>query len=75
MLTVAISSRTLFDLNEAHQVFLDDGVEAYLDYQLAREDEPLEPGVAFPLVKKLSEIKHPETNEQLVEVVLKGSHR
>lgn len=70
MLTIGISSRTLFDLNEAHQVFLDHGVEHYLAYQLAREDEPLEPGVAFPLVKKLSEIRHPKTGERLVEVVL-----
>ncbi len=70
MLTVAISSRTLFDLNEAHQVFLEQGVTAYVDYQLAREDQPLEPGVAFPLVKKLLDIKHPKTQERLVEVVL-----
>lgn len=70
MLTVAISSRTLFDLNDAHAIFQTQGVEAYLEYQLAREDVPLEPGVAFPLVKKLSEIRHPETKEHLVEVVL-----
>lgn len=70
MLTIAISSRTLFDLNEAHQVFLEQGVAAYLSYQLAREEQPLDPGVAFPLVKKLSEIKHPETDEHLVEIVL-----
>ncbi len=70
MLTVAISSRTLFDLNEAHQVFLDHGVAAYIDYQLAREDSPLDPGVAFPLVKKLLDIKDPETQQPLVEVVL-----
>lgn len=70
MLTLAISSRTLFDLNESHQIYLDHGLEAYRNYQLQREDEPLDPGVAFPLVKKLLNIKHPETDKALVEVVL-----
>ena len=70
MLTLAISSRTLFDLNDAHQIYLDEGIEAYRAYQLAHEEEPLEPGVAFPLVQKLLNIKHPETAVPLVEVVL-----
>jgi len=70
MLTLAISSRTLFDLNDSHQIFLDKGLEAYRNYQLAHEDEPLAPGVAFSLVKKLLNIVHPDTNEPLVEVVL-----
>ncbi len=70
MLTLAISSRTLFDLNDAHQIYLDEGIEAYRTYQLAHEEEPLEPGVAFPLVQKLLNIKHPETAVPLVEVVL-----
>lgn len=70
MLTLAISSRTLFDLDEAHKIFLTEGLSAYRDYQLAREDEPLEPGVAFTLVHKLLNIKHPENGGDLVEVVL-----
>lgn len=70
MLTLAISSRTLFDLNKAHQIFLQQGLEAYRQYQIKHEDEPLNPGVAFPLVKKLLDIKHPETKEALVDVVL-----
>ncbi len=70
MLTLAISSRTLFDLNEAHQIYLDEGVDAYRTYQLRHEEEPLEPGVAFPLVNKLLNIKDPKSQEPLVEVVL-----
>ncbi|MCX7554773.1 5'-nucleotidase [Marinicella sp. S1101] len=70
MLTLAISSRTLFDLDDAHQIYLEQGIEAYRSYQLRNEDEPLEPGVAFPLVQKLLNIKHPDTNEPQVEVVL-----
>jgi len=32
---------------------MEQGVEAYCQYQIEHEDELLEPGVAFPLVKKL----------------------
>jgi len=67
-LIVALSSRALFDLDESNRVFEEEGVEAYRQYQIAREDEPLEPGVAFPLVQKLSRL-----NAQLpgrIEVIL-----
>lgn len=52
-LVVAISSRTLFDLDDSHAVFESEGVDAYGRYQVAREDQPLAPGVAFGLVRKL----------------------
>ncbi|MFZ8915301.1 MAG: 5'-nucleotidase, partial [Pseudomonadales bacterium] len=55
-------------LDESNRVFEEEGVEAYRQYQIAREDEPLEPGVAFPLVQKLSRL-----NAQLpgrIEVIL-----
>lgn len=52
-LTVAISSRALFDLEASHALFERDGIEAYAEHQRANEDEILEPGIAFPLVRKL----------------------
>jgi 5'-nucleotidase len=52
-LVVAISSRALFDLSEAHQVYEEQGVEAYRAYQVAHESEVLAPGVAFALTRKL----------------------
>ena len=52
-LVVAISSRALFDLEEGHEIYMNQGVEAYCQYQIEHEDELLEPGVAFTLVKKL----------------------
>jgi len=52
-LIVAISSRTLFDLEDSHTLFERDGLEAYAAFQRSHEDELLEPGVAFPLVRKL----------------------
>lgn len=52
-LVVAISSRALFDLDESHLVFEEGGEEAYSRHQIEKEGEPLAPGVAFPLVRKL----------------------
>jgi 5'-nucleotidase len=51
-LTIAIASRALFDLEESHRIFVEQGVEAYSRYQIDNEDVPLAPGVAFPLVRK-----------------------
>ena len=52
-LVIAISSRALFDLTESHRVYEEEGLDAYQKYQIAREEEPLQPGDAFSLVKKL----------------------
>ena len=67
-LVVAISSRALFDLDASNAVFEQQGVEAYRQYQIEREEEPLDAGVALPLVRKLLRI-----NDRLdgrVEVIL-----
>ena len=52
-LVIAISSRALFDLSESNAIYETQGVNKYAEYQIAHENEPLLPGVAFPLVKKL----------------------
>jgi len=69
-LVVAISSRALFDLDESHAVFETQGLAAYADYQISRENDFLEPGEAFPLVKKLLALNDDEINHQGVEVIL-----
>ncbi len=69
-LVVAISSRALFDLEDSHEVFQQEGVEAYCRYQIEREDELLEPGVAFALVKKLLLLNEDSRDGATVEVVL-----
>ncbi|MFK8013193.1 MAG: 5'-nucleotidase [Marinicellaceae bacterium] len=70
VLVIAVSSRTLFDLSDEHDIYLNSGVDQYRSHQLEHEKEILNPGVAFPLVQKLLAIKHPKTNVSLVEVVL-----
>ncbi|HST43595.1 MAG TPA: 5'-nucleotidase [Luteimonas sp.] len=53
LLTVAISSRALFDLEDSHRLFEAEGIDAYAEHQRDHEDDLLEPGIAFPLVRKL----------------------
>jgi 5'-nucleotidase len=69
-LIIAISSRALFDLIESHQVYEGEGVDAYCKYQIEREEEPLNPGVAFDLVKKLLNLNKNQTNSPEIEVIL-----
>lgn len=52
-LVVAVSSRALFALEEGHRVYAELGEKEYAKYQVAHENDVLEPGVAFSLVKKL----------------------
>lgn len=52
-LCIAISSRALFNLEDGHEIYMNQGIEAYCKYQLEHEDEILQPGIGFSLVKKL----------------------
>jgi 5'-nucleotidase len=69
-LVVAISSRALFDLSESHALFEREGLDAYRRYQMARENELLAPGIAFPLVQKLLRLNSAAPEAPRVEVIL-----
>ncbi len=69
-LVVAISSRALFDLDESHEVFEREGIDAYCAYQIDHEDDILQPGVAFPLVRKLLTLNTKLGGAASVEVIL-----
>lgn len=68
-LVVAISSRALFNLEDSHQVFINEGLEAFQKYQIEHEEDILEPGDAFPLVRKLLAINE-TLDKARVEVIL-----
>lgn len=69
-LVVAISSRALFDLSDSHKVYVEQGLDAFQDYQVEHEEDVLKEGDAFPLVKKLLAINEREGGEGRVEVIL-----
>lgn len=69
MLTIAISSSALFDLNESNRVYEEEGLEAYRRYQIAHEDKVLERGEAFNFVHKFLNINK-LLDKHRVEVIL-----
>lgn len=50
-ITVAVSSRALFDLVEERRIYEEQGVERYVTYQQDNENVTLKPGPAFNFVK------------------------
>jgi 5'-nucleotidase len=69
-LVVAISSRALFDLDESHEIYEQQGTQAYCQYQVENEDVPLTPGAAYNLVKKLLSFNNKDADKPLVEIIL-----
>lgn len=69
-LVVAISSRALFDMQESHRVFEEQGLDAYQQYQIEHEDEVLPQGDAFHFVQKLVNLNRMVTGDTRVEVIL-----
>ena len=68
-LIIAISSRALFNLDESHEVYINEGIEAYRQYQIDREEKVLDPGDAYSLVKKLLNLNN-LLDSKRVEVIL-----
>ena len=70
-LVVAITARALFDLEKGHALFEDQGLDAYAEHQRSHENDILEPGIAFPMVRKLLAMNAgAPADEPRVEVVL-----
>lgn len=69
-LVVAISSRALFNLDESHAIFETQGKEAFCRYQIEHEDEILDPGYGFSLVKKFLSLNDSCPDDPLVEIIL-----
>ncbi len=69
-LVVGVSSRALFDLSCENQIFEADGVDAYCRYQVEHEDEILQPGPGFPLIRALLNLNNLPGMEGCVEVII-----
>lgn len=68
-LVIGVSSRALFDLEEANQIFEKKGVDAYADFQMAHVDQILKPGKGFPLIKALLGL-NAKSGQRKAEVVI-----
>ena len=70
-LVVAVSSRALFDLETENKIFEEKGLDAYYQYQLEIEKEPLEKGTGFRLVQNLLKINNYfDKEDKQVEVLI-----
>ncbi|MTI49905.1 5'-nucleotidase [Sporosalibacterium faouarense] len=68
-LVVAISSRALFDLEVENQIYIEKGLEEYKNYQVEHEDERLNEGTAYSLVKALLDLNS-KFDTPIVEVIV-----
>ena len=69
-LVIGVASSALFDLSESDAVFRDQGEERYREYQREHLDDVLEPGVAFPFIRRLLDLNDLSDRERLAEVVI-----
>ena len=69
-LVIGVASSALFDLSESDAVFRQQGEERYREYQREHLDDLLEPGVAFPFIRRLLDLNDLSDRERLVEVVI-----
>lgn len=67
-LVIGVSSRALFDLEKENQIFDNQGLEAYSQFQIEHENDILKPGTAFPLVKALQKLNADE--KYLTEIIV-----
>ncbi|XP_029451819.1 cytosolic 5'-nucleotidase 1A-like [Rhinatrema bivittatum] len=73
--TIAVSSRALFNMVEERRLYEEKGVEEYVKYQEQHESEPFKPGPAFHFVKAIEEVNSKLRNlypdsEELFDIVL-----
>lgn len=69
-LVIAVSSSALFDMQASDAIFRQNGEEEYREFQRKNIDIPLEPGVAFPFIKRLLSLNNAFPKECPVEVIL-----
>ena len=69
-LVISVASSALFDLSEAHRVYVEKGKEEYKKYQMENIDLVFNKGVAFPLIRRFLSINKRFTKQSPVEVVL-----
>ncbi|XP_059213048.1 cytosolic 5'-nucleotidase 1A-like [Centropristis striata] len=78
--TIAVSSRTLFNMVAERKIYEDEGVEKYVAYQVEHENEPLKPGPAYPFVKALMNVNsrlrelYPDSEELFDIVLMTNNH-
>ncbi|XP_071755326.1 cytosolic 5'-nucleotidase 1A-like [Centroberyx gerrardi] len=80
-ITIAVSSRVLFNMEKEQQIYEQQGMEEYIKYQVEHEAEPFSPGPAFSFVKALEAVNtqlrelYPESEELFDVVLMTNNHQ
>ena len=69
-LVVGITSSALFDLAQEHEIFQNEGVEAFRKYQQDNRKKTPLPGSAFPFVQRLLQLNEKFPEHRPVEVII-----
>ena len=69
-LVIGVSSRALFDLSRENEIYENEGLEAYCQYQLEHENDILEPGTGFALIEAMLGINKIDPGVRRTEVVI-----
>lgn len=69
-MVIGVSTRALFDMTVENQIFETGGVEAYCRYQIEHEQEVLQPGPGFELIRALLGLNSLCRERELVEVII-----
>ena len=69
-LVVAVSSTVLFDLSYEHDIYMNQGLDAFRAYQKEHRHDIPAPGVGFPFIRRLLMLNRLAPDEHPVEVVV-----
>lgn len=69
-LVIAVSSTALFDLSAEHNLYKEQGVDTFREYQRDHRSDIPKPGAAFPFIKRMLNLNDVYRDEKPVEVVI-----
>uniref|UniRef100_A0A8P4K1W6 Cytosolic 5'-nucleotidase 1A n=1 Tax=Dicentrarchus labrax TaxID=13489 RepID=A0A8P4K1W6_DICLA len=79
-ITIAVSSRVLFNMEKEQHIYEQQGMEEYIKYQVEHEMQPFSPGPAFSFVKALEAVNtrlrelYPDSEELFDVVLMTNNH-
>ncbi|XP_008576266.1 PREDICTED: cytosolic 5'-nucleotidase 1B-like [Galeopterus variegatus] len=79
-ITIAVSSRALFNMVDGKRIYEEEGLEKYMEYQLNNENVILTPGPAFRFVKALQHVNarlrdlYPDEQDLFDIVLMTNNH-
>ncbi|KAM9635495.1 cytosolic 5'-nucleotidase 1B-like [Trichechus inunguis] len=79
-ITIAVSSRALFNMVDGRKIYEEEGLEKYMEYQLNNENVILTPGPAFRFVKALQHVNarlrelYPDEHDLFDIVLMTNNH-